>query len=112
MGLDQYAYAKNEFGEVIEIAYWRKHHDLHGFMDRVYQENGGTEVFNCIKLSITEEILDSLERAVNEGDLPHTEGFFFGSGNTNGYKEEDLKFIKMAREMIKDGDEIYYDSWW
>ena len=28
------------------------------------------------------------------------------------YKEDDLKFIKEARQAIMEGDEVVYSSWW
>jgi hypothetical protein len=41
-----------------------------------------------------------------------TAGFFFGDDGDDYYKKDDLKFIKEARSAIKDGYEVYYDSWW
>ena len=36
MGLDQYAYVLREDGETLEIARWRKHPDLHGWMEKLW----------------------------------------------------------------------------
>jgi excinuclease UvrABC ATPase subunit len=57
MGLDMYAFrvkaedviddftVRNEEqgreGDLEELAYWRKHHDLHGWMERLYRAKGG-----------------------------------------------------------------------
>jgi hypothetical protein len=139
MGLDQYAYAVKKGkieGEVDfcfkeyddeynlvkvnvededfeEIAYWRKHADLQGWMRKLYDKKGGeSNEFNCNKLLLTEEDLDNLEKDVRKGKLPKTTGFFFGNGNTDGYAETDLNFISKAREYISNGYDIVYDSWW
>ena len=34
MGLDQYAFSENKDGERTEIAYWRKHNRLQGWMEK------------------------------------------------------------------------------
>ena len=139
MGLDQYAYAVkkgNNIAEVDfkfkeyddagnlvltnvededfeEIAYWRKHHDLQGWMRKLYEKKGGESLeFNCNKLLLTSKDLDKLEKDVKKGKLPKTTVFFFGTGNTAGYVETDLKFIAKAREYISNGYDIFYDSWW
>lgn len=46
---------------VIEIDYWRKHHDLHGWFENLYLSKGGNETFNCIPLKLELEDLDQLE---------------------------------------------------
>jgi hypothetical protein len=48
---------------------------------------------------------------VKAGDLPHTEGFFFGE--SNGSKtEDDLAVIAKAREALGAGLTVIYHSWW
>lgn len=72
MGLDMFAYKvpkKDVRGDfkfkrsknVIEIDYWRKHHDLHGWFENLYLSKGGNETFNCIPLKLELEDLDQLE---------------------------------------------------
>jgi hypothetical protein len=125
MGLDMYAFsvAKNdgnenfviaEDNERSEIAYWRKHHDLHGWFERLYRTKGGqAESFNCIPVRITKEDLDNLQEDVLSNSLPATTGFFFGN---NPPDEDsllvDMTFIAKARVEIALGREVYYDSWW
>lgn len=95
-----------------EIAYWRKHPDLHGWMRQLYKTKGGTsEDFNCDTVQITAEDLDQLEKDVSAEALPTTGGFFFGKS----YPEDragDLRFIATARQAIADGFVVYYWSWW
>lgn len=125
MGLDMFAWSVSERDAVgvFEIAkdcereelhYWRKHHDLHGWMENLYRTKGGTEQsFNCIPVKLTEEDLDKLQTDLLMENLPHTEGFFFGNNPPDLESlREDLKFIQKCRDAMKDGKVVYYDSWW
>ena len=88
MGLDMYACAISEAPAspvdfktegAAEIHYWRKHPNLHGWMESRYYEKGGTaDSFNCVNLQLTARDLDRLETAIRGGTLPLTQGFFFG----------------------------------
>jgi len=149
MGLDMYAYTaaragqQNEFYEGAEwdaelkesvnpkvtkpreMAYWRKHPNLHGWMEQLWHKKrnaqnnpvvedagdlGGT--FNGIELELTYDDLDELERAVTHGQLPATSGFFFGDGADDYYREQDLNFIKNARAELFCGLKVFYNSSW
>ena len=125
MGLDMYAGTMRtkpakpvDFeiaeGDLIDtdLHYWRKHPNLHGWMEKLYREKGGTqEVFNCVEVEITHEDLNRLEAAIKLGGLPHTGGFFFGV--TDGSeKEDDLLFVTNARARLNAGEFVYYSSWW
>ena len=122
MGLDQYAFARRgepvekedglEYPEQVEIAQWRKHPNLQGWMKNLYRENGGTEEFNCVDVELTLEDLDSLEAAITGTELPETCGFFFGENSDDYYKDKDLQFIEEARRYINDGYTVVYTSWW
>lgn len=121
MGLDMYAMTTRQAPpvpvdfttcETREIAYWRKHPNLHGWMERLYREKGGQAVvFNCVNVQLTAEDLDRLERDIKEECLPHTEGFFFGESDGNEY-DEDLAFVASAREALAQGLTVFYTSWW
>lgn len=123
MGLDMYALTstkplpaavdfKPEEEGVDLLHSWRKHPNLHGWMEQLYIEKGGTEqVFNCACVELTLEDLDRLEQAIREKALPQTEGFFFGE--TDGSEvDDDLAFVAKARAAIADGKQVFYDSWW
>lgn len=132
MGLDQWAHKRRgeprevqttnivgepmtvqEYPENEEIAYWRKHPNLQGFMEQLYREKGGeAESFNCVDVVLTSEDIDKLEQAVEGKQLPETSGFFFGSNGDDYYAEQDREFIANARQAIADGYEIVYSSWW
>ena len=120
MGLDMYAMTTMQkpdkpvdfkAEDAGDLHYWRKHPNLHGWMEELYREKGGTEQFNCVPVQITAEDLDRLEADIISGDLPDTTGFFFG--NSDGSEtEDDLAFITAAREALAEGYTVYYDSWW
>jgi len=145
MGLDMYAYVaaragqQSEFYEGAEwdpelkesvnptvtkpreIAYWRKHPNLHGWMEQLWHRKGqpGFEddashdpTFNGVELELTYDDLDELERAVTHGQLPATSGFFFGNDADEYYRESDLNFIKNARAELFLGLKVFYNSSW
>lgn len=124
MGLDMYAFSVTEAGglpavdaefaegQAQQIAYWRKHPNLHGWMQKLYAEKGGkSSDFNCNTVELTTEDLDKLEADIRERRLPSTSGFFFGASDGSEFAE-DLAFIKDARGSIAKGERVYYDSWW
>lgn len=124
MGLDMYAYTAakeqaNWESEQREIAYWRKHPNLHGWMERLWEKKLAAEgrdsedhTFNGIELELTWQDLDELERAVTHGQLPATRGFFFGDGADDHYRDQDLEFIKKARAELFLGLKVFYNSSW
>lgn len=146
MGLDMYAYVANRPGQQAEyydqgdwdegsndfvspvtkpreIAYWRKHPNLHGWMEQLWIRKLSTEgktpeksdwgtSFNGIELELTPEDLDELERAVTHGQLPSTQGFFFGNDADDHYQKHDLEFIKNARAELFLGLKVFYNSSW
>ena len=125
MGLDMYAFAvakQDAIGEFEmardcereELHYWRKHHDLHGWMENLYRGKGGdAESFNCIPVELTLDDLDDLQQALLDDNLPRTQGFFFGDNPPDlETMREDLMFIQKCRIAIEEGKVVYYDSWW
>ena len=136
MGLDMYAYAgrpgqRDEFYEKadwdpttnelvgpvskpVEIAYWRKHPSLHGWMEKLWEKKNPEDMstFNNIELELTWQDIDDLEQAIRHGQLPFTEGFFFGKPSDNVYYEQDLKFCVDAKAEIFLGFRVFYNSSW
>jgi hypothetical protein len=138
MGLDQYAYvasrkgqraefyAGSEFddklGEFVnpnviepqEIAYWRKHPNLHGWMQKLYEAKGGSGDFNGDELELTWEEIDMLEHDIKKGHLAKlgTTGFFFGRPTDHHYQEQDLKFCQDAKAELFLGSKVFYNSSW
>ena len=137
MGLDMYAYVANKAGQQNEfyegaefdektrefvnktvtkpreLAYWRKHPNLHGWMEKLAErKNLQYDSFNGIEMELTHEDLDELERAVTHKQLPPTGGFFFGNDADKHYYESDLSFIKNARAELFFGLKVFYNSSW
>jgi hypothetical protein len=136
MGLDMYAYAAanekqyDEFwadGEYDpdtkdyvntavtkpkELAYWRKHPNLHGWFHREWESQGNTGDFNGDQLEIDWAMLERLEYDIVNGELPATSGFFFGDGADDYYREQDLEFIQQARAELFLGLRVFYNSSW
>ena len=122
MGLDMYAYKtkvkpetetdfKGNDGDV-EIAYWRKHPNLHGWMENLYYAKGGkADTFNCVNLELTFQDIKELYEAIKTNNLPSTSGFFFGQ-STHEEMETDLEFVEKALEATQSGESVYYSSWW
>ena len=123
MGLDMYAYtaarANTDWttGDRREIAYWRKHPNLHGWMEQLWRSQEGQSasddpMFNGIELELTWEDLERLEEDVKHGRLPHTTGFFFGSDSDDYYRFQDLEFVRQARAELFTGLKVFYNSSW
>jgi len=129
MGLDQYAYSRpvgveSDGGENNEeIAYWRKHNRLHGWMEDLHRDRGNPvsqqafgNDFNCVEVELTESDIEQLEAHIENKSLPETGGFFFGNDSYEEYeeyyKEDDVNFIQNARQAIAEGKKVYYNSWW
>jgi len=123
MGLDMYAYTATKpeadyETEQREIAYWRKHPNLHGWMEQLWLDKMNAEGrdnprnFNGIELELTWQDLDNLEADVKERKLPSTTGFFFGDGADQIYYNNDLEFIRKARAELFMGLKVFYNSSW
>jgi hypothetical protein len=120
MGLDMYASVTRETisgvdfktPESVElIAYWRKHPNLHGWMESLYRLKGGKAKFNCTNLALDATDIDALEHAVKNRSLPETDGFFFGQSDSEDM-DLDIQFIADARAALRDGYYVFYTSWW
>ena len=99
----------------VEIAYWRKHPHLHGWMEQLWQSKsnpGPDAVFNGIELELFREDIDRLEQDILDGMLPETQGFFFGDNASDYYREQDLEFVKNARAELFLGLRVFYNSSW
>jgi len=118
MGLDQYAHSVDENGEKTEIAYWRKHNRLQGWMEKQWRDLGGEGDFNCEELELSPADIDVLEDAVMAARLPQTEGFFFGQDSyedqrwSADYRKQDVEFIEAARAALRAGHRVLYYCWW
>jgi hypothetical protein len=106
-----------------EIAYWRKHPNLHGWMQRLWvrktNEAGAVDdgpdragEFNGVELELTWDDLEQLEQDIRDKNLPDTTGFFFGNDADDHYREHDLKFVREAKAEAFLGLKVFYNSSW
>lgn len=135
MGLDQYAYVASKAGTDYEdtsrqeIAYWRKHPNLQGWMERLWLKKIDTPAvesdqfiqgryppsdFNGIELELTWEDVDQLEKDIKSGVVANmnTSGFFFGKPSDDYYYEHDLKFCVNAKAELFLKRKVFYNSSW
>jgi len=128
MGLDMYAFKMKakEAGDIQimaswpddiereEIAYWRRFNHLQGWMETLYREKGGDKHhFNCVYVRLEQPDLDRLKVALDNKQLAHIPGFFFGSFEIEEWDvEKTEKFIEDAKQALLDGDAVFYYSWW
>jgi hypothetical protein len=75
----------------VELGYWRKHPDLHGFIVQTFAD-GADE---CQTIELSAEDIATIIKAVEDKALPHTEGFFFGESD-GSETEEDLVIFRQA----------------
>ena len=131
MGLDQNAYAisrheanlldSQEYkdGELAieseeELMYWRKNADLQLWMSELAQSKGVVSDpfdFNCEKVWLTLDDIETLEQDYLNGEMPCGEGKGFLWGCYDDQKQT-LEFIKKAKEAIASGKAVYYTCWY
>lgn len=96
----------------VELGYWRKHPDLHGYIVR--QFNDGDD--DCREIELDVDAINQIMITIMAEQLPHTEGFFFGGSPSkknesaqteiDEQKEADLKIFKAALEWVQqEGEE-------
>jgi len=97
-----------------EFFYWRKHPNLHGWFNMLYNSRGGIEFdFNNIPVLIREEDVIKLKEDMSDDLLPKTSGFFFGESD-KGKEERTKDFVKKALDFYKKNKDsylIYTSSW-
>jgi len=130
MGLDQYAFASAWSAEELsskeddrqymeQIAYWRKHNRLQGWMENRWSERTGNDDlsdFNYELFQLHEDDIEALEIAIKNRELPETQGFFYGTDSYVDYEKwyasQDHMFIEKAKQLLGEGLNIFYRCWW
>ena len=128
MGLDMNLYGRKvHFGDEtedgfpcvekrLELAYWRKHPDLHGYI--VQHFAGGID--ECQEIALDADGIRQIMKAVSDANLPQTTGFFFGNssdadqGDTTGQLTRALEWLE-TEEPQGSGwryREIFYRASW
>ncbi len=96
---------------LVEIQYFRKHSDLHGFLEEIWVRAHPEEEFNCVFMPITEEVLKDIQYLVDAPDKQKYEGFFWGESMEEQWEKTKELLPKIAR-AIGAGDRVFYYSWW
>lgn len=128
MGLDQYAYVASKADTTWDddtrqdLAYWRKHPNLQGWMCQLYESKGcpgstnsdDANYFNGIELELTWDDIDKLEKDIKSGVVSnmHTTGFFFGEPSDDYYHAYDLEFCVNAKAELFLKRKVFYNSSW
>jgi hypothetical protein len=131
MGLDQFAYvaskAPSHYPDTSkrQIAYWRKHPNLQGWMEKLWLEKGkpngdsGQEEswgsgFNGVELELTWDDIHRLEQDIKSDKVSElgTVGFFFGTPSDDRYRNHDLEFCFNAKTELFMGFKVFYNSSW
>lgn len=111
MGLDMYLYGEKYFftnwanpeenqtedgfkvkEKKLEIGYWRKHPNLHGYI--VNNFNDGVD--NCDPIEMNEACLRQTIEAIKSKSLPVTSGFFFGVSD----EDDDAPSIEILEKAL------------
>jgi len=110
--------------DTLDIGYWRKHPDLHGYI----VENFAGGVDECQEIDLSKDGLSKIIKAIENDQLSETSGFFFGAspkqnldGTDDGIylkqKEEDIQVLTSAITWLDTTDEgiwksvVYRASW-
>ena len=121
MGLDQYAYIAGKYNtdwddsSRQEVAYWRKHPNLQGWMEKLAEAKGMEyDTFNGVEVELTWDDIDQLEKDIKSGQVSElgTTGFFFGNPSDDYYREHDLEFCVNAKAELFLGRKVFYNSSW
>lgn len=83
----------------LELGYWRKHPNLHGYIVREFA--GGVD--ECQEIALDAAQLTQLLAAVKEDKLPFTQGFFFGKSQPED-KPETIAILEKAIAWLEVSD--------
>lgn len=112
MGLDMYLRGrKQQFGEgrqtmdgfevvgfELELGYWRKHPNLHGYIVHEF----ANDVDECQDIELDAKQIDKILAAISARTLPHTEGFFFGKSDGSDEEiAEDTEVFQKAKAWLE-----------
>lgn len=88
----------------LRLGYWRKHPNLHGYIVSTFAEKD-----DCNPISLDETQLQQIIHAIERNQLPHTEGFFFGTSD-GSEKEDDVRVFRAALDWLHANDDECWRS--
>jgi hypothetical protein len=96
----------------LDLGYWRKHPDLHGYIVNTFAD-GKDE---CQRIYLSSSMLRKIADAIEDGGLPHTEGFFFGSSEVyEETKAHDASLFRRVADWLAEKTwqyAVYYQASW
>ncbi len=104
MGLDMYIIG----GDDKEIAYWRKHPDLHGYIVKTFADGED----DCQPIPLDAEKIGYIMEAVESNTLPKTTGFFFGDSSWHNAPETLDQLQEVLDYISRTGKSVYYQASW
>jgi hypothetical protein len=110
MGLDMYIFAEGPEGsDATELAYWRKHPNLHGYIVREFA--GGVD--ECQKIPLSRADISKTLAAVKSDALPDTGGFFFGVSRPGDKLHTLPQLAGVLEYMLAHPDvRVFYQASW
>jgi hypothetical protein len=96
----------------LDAGYWRKHPNLHGFI----VDEFANSLDDCNEIELDADCIKKILNAIENNELPHTEGFFFGE-STGDEKSRDLEIFNKVLTWLKTEEKgvwksvIYRASW-
>lgn len=76
------------------------------WMERLHREKGGKEDnFSCVSVALDADDIHQLEIDIEAGNLPQTNGAFFGESDGTE-SDDDLEFIAKACSAIGEGKTV------
>ena len=96
----------------LELGYWRKHPDLHGFIVETFADGRD----DCQEIWLDWEHIKQIIEAIKDKKLPKTSGFFFGESDGTE-DEESIKIFESAIKWLETKEEnvmkdVYYQASW
>jgi hypothetical protein len=99
---------------VLDIGYWRKHPNLHGYIVETFADG----VDECQKIVLSNDDLKQIIAAIKANELPETEGFFFGTSEEGEEQRTyDIAILEKAMAWVDAQPEdewrdVYYQASW
>lgn len=105
--------------EFEELGYFRKHPNLHGYIENIYRERitDDDDVFNQTLVVLTKQDITDLVNhcyGIVNGTIEDEEitGYFFGESDEETWRESLTTFTKILNTVDFDKETVLYDSWW
>lgn len=89
----------------LDLGYWRKHPDLHGFI----VQNFANDHDDCQPIHLSSKNIEAIIEAVQQDRLPKTNGFFFGESlNDHEQKTEAIAIFQKVLKWMSSVPEDYF----